>query len=730
MQNYYPAVAVNGVACPGLPPKPVEVSRAPAPASLSSLFAREMSPNAPRYSQDELFQRYESLFPGVEGWLHWEAVQILRFLNAAQLAEGVRGNLAEIGAYQGKLSLAMATFLRPPKEHLLVIDVFDEQHLNTSRSGVGATLAAFGQNFVKLGADLDAVRVFRKRSDAVKPSELGTLIRFFSVDGGHSCEETRADLLLAAQTLHPCGMIVLDDYFNGDWPGVAEGVSAYFRAYSDLAPLMAFYNKFIFVKRESLVWFQRLLEIHGFQDFCRGQNWSAHRKVLHGFDYDFVTAGSPAIPPAVPSQTASRPTGSDAGGNSPGPAPKSTVDGFLNEANLLFSRGEWKAGCAPLKNAATVAPQDVAILTALGNVCFRLGDFQEARAQFDQALRFDPQNVILHVQLATTCQRLGDSAGLTAALQKALALDPRNEPALTLLAVVHFQSRRFGDAAKIYEQLAALSPAKVEFLLPLAKCRFHLGNLPGSRELYEQVRRIEPGNLVAVEALTILQSSNPAPRYSTIQDIIRENPAVHRDHNGNPLTMPISNAVASFIQAHVKAGDHTIETGAGLSTLCFLAQGATHTAIAPDPGLEGRMKEYCQAHGIRHENLTYIAKFSQDAVWGVEGQFDCALIDGGHGFPIPFIDFLYLNRRLKKGGFLIIDDLEIWTGEILAKFLSCEPAWKLMVQDGARSIMFQKVGDAQATEWTQQEFVVRNSLHPSYLETVIPRQSLGGSQPR
>jgi hypothetical protein len=251
-----------------------------------------------------MFKRYESLFPRVEGWLMWEAVQMLRHLNAAQVAEGITGNLAEIGAFQGKLSLAMATFLNPAAELLLIIDVFDDQQLNTSRSGVGATLAAFTGNFLNLDPSPDYVRVFRKRSDAMKLSELGSNIRFFSIDGGHSCEETCNDLRLAAQSLHPCGMIVLDDYFNSDWPGVAAGVSAYFEAQADLVPLLAFFNKFIFVKRESQAWFQRLLDAHEIEAFCQDQNWAAEPRTLNGFHYQYVQRRPLRSPATAPNESA------------------------------------------------------------------------------------------------------------------------------------------------------------------------------------------------------------------------------------------------------------------------------------------------------------------------------------------------------------------------------------------------------------------------------------------
>jgi Flp pilus assembly protein TadD len=74
----------------------------------------------------------------------------------------------------------------------------------------------------------------------------------------------------------------------------------------------------------------------------------------------------------------------------------------------------------------------------------------------------------------------------------------------------------------------------------------------------------------------------------------------------------------------------------------------------------------------------------------------------------------------------MIDDLEIWTGETLAKFLSCEPAWKPVVQYGARSIVFQKLAEWIDVDWCDQQFVALSSLHPFHLQTVIPRKELQG----
>ena len=49
--------------------------------------------------------------------------------------------------------------------------------------------------------------------------------------------------------------------------------------------------------------------------------------------------------------------------------------------------------------------------------------------------------------------------------------------------------------------------------------------------------------------------------------------------------------------------------------------------------------------------------------------YDFALIDGRHAFPTPFIDWYYIADALKIGGLVLIDDLHIWTCDLLKQYL-------------------------------------------------------------
>ena len=93
--------------------------------------------------------------------------------------------------------------------------------------------------------------VLKADSLTVRPedivSRLGGRVRIFSIDGSHTPIHTASDLHLAASVLTPGGVVIVDDIFNPDWPGVLAGVNAFFDAgrCGDLVPIVATDNKLI-----------------------------------------------------------------------------------------------------------------------------------------------------------------------------------------------------------------------------------------------------------------------------------------------------------------------------------------------------------------------------------------------------------------------------------------------------------------------------------------------------
>jgi hypothetical protein len=226
------------------------------------------------------FERYKSHHPTLEGWFLWEAAELLHFLNNIQLKENITGDIFEIGAYKGKLTLLLAIFLRKG-ELLLVNDIFDKQHLNVSRSGIDANLNDFMNNMKLLFENPHFLRLIIKSSSELTLEDTTNNIRMFSVDGGHSEKETYEDVVIASKAINDKGMIIVDDFYNGNWPEVQKGVARYFEEHNDLAPLVYFYNKFIFIKKSALQYYREVLGKHGLPQFCAEKHFRLATQTIY-----------------------------------------------------------------------------------------------------------------------------------------------------------------------------------------------------------------------------------------------------------------------------------------------------------------------------------------------------------------------------------------------------------------------------------------------------------------
>ena len=209
---------------------------------------------------------------------------------------------------------------------------------------------------------------------------------------------------------------------------------------------------------------------------------------------------------------------------------------------------------------------------------------------------------------------------------------------------------------------------------------------------------------------------------TTINDLIKDHPFLHRSKRGEERYFGISDILLRFIDECVSEGSRTIETGAGMSTLAFAIKRCTHFAIAPDAHLWETIRIYAENANIAVTKVNFVTGYSQDILPCFEEDgFDVALIDGDHGFPLPFIDWFYLAPKLKVGGLLIIDDIQIWTGRTLKQFLSCEPDWHPERDLLPRTAVFRKLKPFKVKGWLEQNYTVLNSdLAPNHIK-MLPR---------
>ena len=173
----------------------------------------------------------------VKGWLSPAAAQAIVLLSRQQRNENLSGGVAEIGVHHGKLFILLY-LLSAENEPAVAIDLFSHQDLNVDRSGAG-DLERFKQNLCR---HADASRLIIHEGDsteltAARLLELGRgPFRLISIDGGHTAEITAHDLSTAEGALADGGIVILDDCFNEEWPGVSDGVHLYFSEPRSIVP--------------------------------------------------------------------------------------------------------------------------------------------------------------------------------------------------------------------------------------------------------------------------------------------------------------------------------------------------------------------------------------------------------------------------------------------------------------------------------------------------------------
>jgi predicted O-methyltransferase YrrM len=197
-----------------------------------------------------------------------------------------------------------------------------------------------------------------------------------------------------------------------------------------------------------------------------------------------------------------------------------------------------------------------------------------------------------------------------------------------------------------------------------------------------------------------------------IAEFLRNPPNLHTADSG--LTnWGVDATLVSHLERLVQPGARTLETGSGISTLALLALGAEHRAVSPDAGEPERIRSYCQQKGISTASYTHIVARSEQYLptLEVKPELDLVLVDGDHAFPIPCIDWFYASRLLKKGGVAIVDDTQLWTGAILADFLSGDNAWETVARTPRYGVYRLQVEASEAFTrwWGQQPYVVEQS---------------------
>ncbi len=151
------------------------------------------------------------------------AAAICGHLIRRQTEQGITGDVAEIGTFEGRFLIAMALGLADG-EHAVGIDLFDWPN--------ESVLRRFQSNCAAAGLASERFTAWKQQSRAITPDALRAKlksknVRFFHIDGEHEHASLTSDLELAHAVLHPAGLIVLDDMLHPGYPTLVTAALDY-----------------------------------------------------------------------------------------------------------------------------------------------------------------------------------------------------------------------------------------------------------------------------------------------------------------------------------------------------------------------------------------------------------------------------------------------------------------------------------------------------------------------
>ena len=149
----------------------------------------------------------------IEGWFYPHDMVIFYLLDAMQKQLDVRGNIAEVGVYKGK-SLALLGMLARDEEQLYAFDAYPEDYLQKTRDVV-QQFCPWPLNLHYITGDTAAY------TTAQLQDTLSGRLRLLHIDAGHEYHEVLHSLYLIAPFVSDDGIIIMDDYHDREFPGVA-----------------------------------------------------------------------------------------------------------------------------------------------------------------------------------------------------------------------------------------------------------------------------------------------------------------------------------------------------------------------------------------------------------------------------------------------------------------------------------------------------------------------------
>lgn len=165
--------------------------------------------------------------------------------------------------------------------------------------------------------------------------------------------------------------------------------------------------------------------------------------------------------------------------------------------------------------------------------------------------------------------------------------------------------------------------------------------------------------------------------------------------------------VLQWIADHLSDEMVTIETGAGHTTVLFAALAKHHFCCTNSQSEEDKIRAYLERIGIPNDKLTFVIGSTDETLprLDIETLVDFAYIDGCHGYPFPALDWQYIDKHLKVGGIIGMDNAELRPVRDHCEFLEENGTYQLagVVTELVSVRFYRKLMD-QNREWLDQVY--------------------------
>jgi len=196
----------------------------------------------------------------VKGWFYDPDLVTFWLIDFVQKQAGWRGDLCELGIYQGKSAIALGTLARPD-ERLLCFDIFHEVPQPIVEANIHRFCPDLNDRLVCIQRDLTA-----QRTPPLGVSS--NSLRFLHLDAVHDHPSVLNDLRNFLPLLTLEAVVVLDDCFDPDWPCVSTAMTEF--CLSDMGrhirPFAASRSKMYLCARPYVEVYQRCIVASGYID--------------------------------------------------------------------------------------------------------------------------------------------------------------------------------------------------------------------------------------------------------------------------------------------------------------------------------------------------------------------------------------------------------------------------------------------------------------------------------